>query len=475
MQTSSKFPLQQSVLFLLLSIFMLSNSFADAPIYESDSLVVTDILILGTKKTKDHVILRELTFQKGSVISKQKLDTIVRINENHIFNTHLFLEVNIESRILDQNEVSFIIVVKERWYTIPNVVIELADRSLNEWWYLYNHDMKRVEYGLLLNQYNCRGRNETFSAMVKSGFSQQLYASYEVPYFAKSQKSGLLLVAQYIRNREFALTTLQSNELSYLRKDEFIRQRMRFDVRYSYRPSISNKHSINFSYNQDGISDSAAQINPSYLENGSNKQQYFALQYIFETNKTNIHYYPTAGYYSKLELVKNGLSIFNDVNHVNFSGLFSAYKPISKKLFFATQLSTEFSSGRNQSFLLAPNFGYHGIFVRSFEYYLIKGQAYFLNRNELKYHLLSHVLDLEFITLPKFNRIPIDAYVKLFFDDGYVYDDFHYKSFNLQNKWLLSAGVGLDIVSYYDMVFRFEYGWNNLKENGFFLHVNKAI
>ena len=135
MQTSSKFPLQQSVLFLLLSIFMLSNSFADAPIYESDSLVVTDILILGTKKTKDHVILRELTFQKGSVISKQKLDTIVRINENHIFNTHLFLEVNIESRILDQNEVSFIIVVKERWYTIPNVVIELADRSLNEWWY----------------------------------------------------------------------------------------------------------------------------------------------------------------------------------------------------------------------------------------------------------------------------------------------------------------------------------------------------
>lgn len=441
----------------------------------NDSLLVSEIVILGNKKTQKHVILRELTFKTGDYIPASDLDTISEINKNHIFNLHLFLEVSVVGQQGVQNNISFIIVVKERWYTILSFIVELADRSLNEWWNLYDHDLKRIEYGLVLSQQNCRGRNETFNGLLQSGFSQQLLFGYEIPYFAKNQKSGLLLKAQYLRNREFAYGTNISNELLYFRQNDFIRNRMRLDVEFSYRNKIDNTHRFNISFNKDHIADTILDLNPVYFGNKQTNQQYFSFTYVYESNKTDIHFYPRRGYHTVLEFSKLGLGIFSDVNYLNMNALFAAYKPFSERLFYAGQLSGEFSSDKMQAFLIAPNFGYHGIFVRSFEYYLVKGQAYILNRNELKYHFFSTVINFSSIQLPKFNRIPFDMYLKVFTDNGYVYDNGNFKHYDLQNKWLISAGIGLDLVTYYDMVFRFEYGLNNLNERALFLHFKKAI
>jgi hypothetical protein len=35
---------------------------------------------------------------------------------------------------------------------------------------------------------------------------------------------------------------------------------------------------------------------------------------------------------------------------------------------------------------------------------------------------------------------------------------------------MYTAGFGLDIVTFYDFVFRFDYSFNQLGENGLFLH-----
>jgi hypothetical protein len=42
--------------------------------------------------------------------------------------------------------------VNERWYTFPVPIFELSDRNFNEWWQNYNHDFRRVNYGLRLYQ-----------------------------------------------------------------------------------------------------------------------------------------------------------------------------------------------------------------------------------------------------------------------------------------------------------------------------------
>jgi hypothetical protein len=67
------------------------------------------------------------------------------------------------------------------------------------------------------------------------------------------------------------------------------------------------------------------------------------------------------------------------------------------------------------------------------------------------------------------DRIPFRLYVKAYGDAGYVYNRDTY--FNpLSNKLLYTAGAGLDILTFYDFVFRLEYSVNQLGQKGLFLH-----
>jgi hypothetical protein len=45
----------------------------------------------------------------------------------------------------------------------------------------------------------------------------------------------------------------------------------------------------------------------------------------------------------------------------------------------------------------------------------------------------------------------------------------------LTNKFLTGFGAGLDVVSSYDVVLRFEYSFNGEGESGFFFHVKKEF
>jgi len=58
----------------------------------------------------------------------------------------------------------------------------------------------------------------------------------------------------------------------------------------------------------------------------------------------------------------------------------------------------------------------------------------------------------------------------VFADLGYVAQLSPDTSSKLQNKLLNGTGLGLDFVTYYDLVFRLEYGMNHLKETGWFIH-----
>jgi hypothetical protein len=46
---------------------------------------------------------------------------------------------------------------------------------------------------------------------------------------------------------------------------------------------------------------------------------------------------------------------------------------------------------------------------------------------------------------------------------------------NLNNKLLWSTGLGLDLLSYYDQVYRLEFTYNSLGEAGIYLHLETAF
>ena len=75
----------------------------------------------------------------------------------------------------------------------------------------------------------------------------------------------------------------------------------------------------------------------------------------------------------------------------------------------------------------------------------------------------------------KFNEIPIAMYINFFADAGYVQDKYYNQNNYLSNQFQYAYGIGYDYVTYYDLVFRFEYAFNKLHESGLFFRVGTAF
>ena len=61
----------------------------------TDFVIVEDIQVMGNQKTKEHIILRELDIHQGTVLYKARLDSILLRNQNNVFNTNLFITVEL--------------------------------------------------------------------------------------------------------------------------------------------------------------------------------------------------------------------------------------------------------------------------------------------------------------------------------------------------------------------------------------------
>ena len=70
-------------------------------------------------------------------------------------------------------------------------------------------------------------------------------------------------------------------------------------------------------------------------------------------------------------------------------------------------------------------------------------------------------------------KIPFGIYGRIFGNAGYTYNP-NPANNSLTNKMLYSAGVGIDITTIYDFTFRIDWSFNQLGQNGIFLH-KKAV
>jgi hypothetical protein len=65
--------------------------------------------------------------------------------------------------------------------------------------------------------------------------------------------------------------------------------------------------------------------------------------------------------------------------------------------------------------------------------------------------------------------IPFTFFAKSYADIGFAYSKKEYVA-NLNNRFLYSGGMGIDLISLYDLQFSVEYSFNQLGEKGLFLH-----
>jgi outer membrane protein assembly factor BamA len=439
---------------------------------QSQHYYVDKVFIFGNKRTKESIIRRELDFSEGDSIHSYKVDSLLKWERNKIFNTNLFVTVDVELEILDSltKKVAIIVRVKEQWYTIPNPRFEFIDRNFNVWWREYNFDPKRVTFGLAMMQKNCRGRNETLRITLKTGYIHTYSVSYDIPYINKKQKLGVSIAAEYSQNLNLQYKT-DSNKYIYsnftsTEKGPAI-QSFKTGLVWNYRNAFFTTHSLETTFNYNQISDTILSLNPYYFSNNSKYQRFFYLKYTFNHDKRDVKQFAQKGKLFKIEFEQLGFTNWESFQLSKLTLTYAQYFILNKHFLFAFK-----AKGKTSFPVVQPWTNFQALgsnkfdLVRGYEPFVMNGQHYFLWRNSLRFILYNKIWDVKrLIPIKQFNTIPIEANLTLFNDYGYVSQNVFpaytpERNLTLVNTLLSSFGVGLNIITFYNSVLRLEYSYN---------------
>lgn len=442
-------------------------------------LEINRIFVIGNRRTRNQIVLRELTLKQGDVIYSSDLPGILDLDRKKLINTRLFNKVEIRTLELDDRKVDLLVDLNERWYTFPTPIFELSDRNFNEWWQNYDHDFKRVNYGLRVYQFNMRGRNETMRFMAQFGFQRKFELLYRFPYIDKKQKHGLSVDFNFIEAKNVAYMT-EDHKYEFLKSETILRRDRIAGLTYSYRRSFYKTHTVKFEYRNSFIEDTIKMLNPLYIKGEAQQtMEYSFITYQFNADHRDFFAYPLKGYQFQASITKSGLGAGDDLNKVETSVLYSKYFDLGKQ-FYLSNNSVGYWSDRQ--YLSYMNYGVLGLrkqFVRGYEIYIIEGPFHVLNKTTFKKLLFKSNYHWAQMPIEQFRHIPLAIYLKTYADFGYVenYPDYRAGKLNtrLSDKLLTGTGFGLDVVSSYDIVLRFEYSFNGEGENGFFFHVKKEF
>jgi hemolysin activation/secretion protein len=161
---------------------------------------------------------------------------------------------------------------------------------------------------------------------------------------------------------------------------------------------------------------------------------------------------------------------------LDIAGSYRKYFELSGRFHASADVAGKISTNPNQPYFYQSGFGYGRTFVRGYELFVIDGQSYLLLKNTVKYSIIpTKVKKIGFIGSDKFGKIHYALYLNVFFDVGYVRNYVNYEYNNLSNKLLFGTGIGIDLVTYYDLVLRLEYTVNRQGQTGFYIHFKDTL
>jgi hypothetical protein len=446
----------------------------DLPLLDTPKrLKVNNIFIIGNELTQKSVILRELDFTTDFYYDWETFMGILVADQKKLYNLRLFNSVEITPLIVADEEVEILIAVKERWYIIPSVIFQLADRNFSEWWTNQNRDISRVNLGLKLNHNNVGGRNEKLRFSGQVGFTKSFDFLYNIPFFDKKQKQGLTFQLTFFDQKTIPVNSENNRQVFFKTESEdVLRKNFTTSIRYSYRRTFYNTHNVFLGFNSTWINPLVLQQNPNYFQHGTNRLRYLLINYSFRHDKRDNVAYATQGELLNLSVTKYGVFYGKELDEVELNATANKYFKINEKFHFNTGLTANWFLSVDQPYTLVRGVGYNPNFIRGYELNVIEGQQLYVHKNSFRWKFVDWSFDIsDRINLDQFNTIPITLYLSANFDHGYVKDrNYIPQNARLTNQYLVGYGAGIDLVGFYDAVFRFEYSLNNQGEKTFFFN-----
>lgn len=460
------------VIFFLFPLLLSSLAFS-----QNDTVrlfLINDIVLSGNRATKNHIVYREIPIAKGERLSMSEIrQRMVQAKEN-LLNTSLFNLVDVDTVHAGNDCVNILVKMTERWYTWPVPVFEVQERNFNEWWKTRNFE--RANYGMYVERENFRGRKESLSFYGQFGYTEKYGISYKVPYLTRGKRLGGGMGATYSRNHEITYKSIGNKQVFFKDEENYIRQQFSLKLNSSYRGNIYNSHQFEVKYNDIWVHDTVLSLSNDYLQDNRGEMKYFSFEYVFKSDHRNAKYYPLEGYYFDLEFSRLGLGVLSgeDLDVTNLKLSFKEYLKAAYRLYLSGSVKFKYSVSSAQPYHVQQGLGW-GDYVRGYEYYVIDGQRYSLGKLGLRYQLVRPRIQSFPLPLNKFNTVHYALYAGLYGDAGYVEDKLYLGMNSMANSWLLGYGAGIDFVTYYDMVFRFEYSVNRRLEHGLFIHFEAGI
>ncbi len=469
----------------------------DGSIHVPDTLSVPyikikNIEITGNKLTKPSILIRELdfkagdslaTFQKGRKVNfndrnfypgdSSELRLRMNYSRENLVNTKLFLTVNIYLKKISDREYTLWIDVTERqfWWLFP--IAKLNAPNFNEW--LRDIQWSDLSVGLFFSHNNLFGLNHQTSVIALFGKSWAIALGYKIPWVGHGKKIGLLLGAGYYNMYTVEYASVDNKrQMLYAPNSQ---QSLKLVAKLTLRPGLYHYGTIELTGQYIAISDSMYKLDSNYLAGRKNNNTSLSLYADYYYDSRNSHTYPLKGVLLRGFINKVGLGIVSkDVDLFYYGIDFHFYQTISRKWYVAEMVKAENSAGENAPYYYQLNMTQGKDFIRGFDLYTLQGDQMYFCRNNIKYELIkpSVTKTKEGQEKNKFKSLQYAFYLNAFADAGYCVNKFTDNN-PYNNKFLYSWGLGIDFVTYYDLVIRFEYAFTSIGTNGFYFGFGMPI
>jgi hypothetical protein len=207
-------------------------------------------------------------------------------------------------------------------------------------------------------------------------------------------------------------------------------------------------------------------LNPDYFPNNATSVSFPELSYKLEYFNVDYNPYPQKGFMGEVSLLKRGLNDKMNMWQLGYRG--SQNVKLSSKASYSFQSNGILRLPFDQPYTNQRMFGYGDFYLRGLEQYVIDGVAGILFKNTFRRKILSFNILSPFNT--SFQKIPFNFYAKTYADAGYSHGTSSESNY-LVNRMMYTAGFGIDMVTIYDVILRFEYSFNQMGQSGFFFHV----
>ncbi|RMD93997.1 MAG: hypothetical protein D6814_14985, partial [Calditrichaeota bacterium] len=321
---------------------------------------ISQIIVLGNKKTKKEVILREMHTRPNQYATAEALE----LDRRRIESLGLFNRVQMR---LGPGPKGYIleIIVTEQWYLFPFPILFFNDREVS---------FKKLSYGVGLLHTNFRGMAELMQFSGWLGYNPSVSLTYTNPWFMGRARlfTQLQLVASNHTNKSYDIIDQKVTE-----------QQFAFGWTLGKRLTLHTSLSLTLFYHQLRMKPAV----PGQTLSPTGKDRSLQAVITYVRDHRDLIWYPTRGSFIRLDVTQTGLPGAKYIDYGRFAVDVRRYVPLGKMTALAFRLNLNMSRGR------VP------IYDRVFFGYFHRIRGYFNRRLEGEHRMIASA-ELRFPIVP---------------------------------------------------------------------------